>query len=62
MNPTIIRMLFTGVFALSGLGLAGAIELTGGDTPGWLIAITAAATAYLFGHVRANGFDGKKNK
>ncbi len=54
-------MMFTGAFALGGLGLAGAIELTGGDTPGWLIAITAAASAYLFGHVQANGFDGKKN-
>lgn len=61
MNQTMLRMIFAGAFALGGLGGGIAIELMGGDAPGWLIAITSASTAFLFGHVMANGFDGKKN-
>ena len=62
MNPTTIRMIFTGAFALAALSLAGAIELLGNPAPDWLVYIVVAAVSYLFGHVQANGFNGKKGK
>ena len=62
MNPTMLRMIFAGLFALIGIGLGGAIELAGEDVPGWLIAIIAAAGGFLFGHSQANGWNGKKGR
>ena len=61
MNPTILRMIFAGAFALIGLGGALGLEAMGQSTPEWLIAVISAAGGFLFGHVQANGFNGKKN-
>ena len=62
MNPTMVRLLFTGAFAMVALALAGAIEMLGSPAPEWLVYIVIAAVSYLFGHVQANGFNGKKGK
>ncbi len=62
MNPTIVRMISTAVFGLSALGLGGAIELMGNDVPEWLVGVIGLAAGYLFGHVQANGFNGRKGK
>lgn len=61
MNPTMLRLIFAGSFALIGLVLGGALELFGEGTPEWLISVISAAGGFLFGHVLANGIDGKKN-
>ena len=61
MNPTIIRMLSTALFGLAALGLGGAMELTGNGAPEWLVGVIGLAAGYLFGHVQANGVNGKKN-
>lgn len=61
MNPTIMRMLITGAFALIGLVGALVLEALGQGTPEWLIGVIGMATGFLFGHVWANGFNGKKN-
>ncbi len=60
MNATMVRMISTAVFGLSALGLGGAIELTGEDVPQWLVGVIGLAAGYLFGHVQANGINGKK--
>ena len=60
MNPTMVRILFAGAFALIGLTGALVLEALGQGTPEWLISVVSAAGGFLFGHVLANGFDGKK--
>lgn len=54
------RLIFTGLFALTALLIAGGVELQGGDTPEWLIVVIAAAAGWMFGHVQTNGINGKK--
>ena len=60
MNPTIIRMVTTALFGLAALGIGGAMELMEIGAPEWLVGIIGLAAGYLFGHVQANGFDGRK--
>ena len=60
MNPTMLRMLFAGTFAIGGLAGALVLEALGQGTPEWLISTVSAAGGFLFGHVLANGFNGKK--
>jgi len=54
-------MTLAALFGLIALGIAGAVELLGGDAPEWLVGLVGAAGGFLFGHVYANGFDGRKN-
>ena len=54
-----LRLLFTGAFALIALVGALALELMGRGCSPWLIALLGAVTGYFFGHVQANGFHGK---
>ena len=61
MNQTTMRIVFTGLFALIALGGAVGLEFVGQTVPQWLVGIIGLAGGYLFGHVQANGIDGKKS-
>jgi hypothetical protein len=61
MNQTMIRMIFTGAFALIALMGAVGLEFIGNEVPQWLVGIIGVAGGYLFGHVQANGINGKKH-
>ena len=60
MNQTTIRLMLTGLFALIALGGAVGLEFMGESVPDWLVGVIGLAGGYLFGHVQANGIDGKK--
>ena len=59
MTPTTIRLLFAGVFGMTALFGAVAIELMGQECPPWLIVLVGAAGGFVFGHAQANGLTGK---
>ena len=60
MNKAMTRLILTGAFALICLIGAVGLEFTNNGTPEWLIAMVAAASGYIFGHVQENGINGKK--
>ena len=54
-NGVLLRIIFGGVFALVALAGALMLEMTGHEAPVWLVALTATAGGYVFGHAQANG-------
>ncbi len=60
MTDATIRILLAGSFGLVALLGGIIIELTGGETPPWLVAILGLAAGYAFGHVQANGLGNRK--
>ncbi len=60
MNKAMVRMLFTGAFAIVALGIAGGCVLTDRPVEAWLAGVIGLASGYLFGHIQENGINGKK--
>ena len=60
-NNATIRIVFSGLFALSSLVGAILLRLSGEAVDEWLVAVIVGSMTYMFGHVQANGITGKKN-
>ena len=56
MSKASLRIIFAGVFAMTALIGAIAIQvLTDEAVPDWLVALIGAAGGYIWGHVQENG-------